>query len=125
VIGCALPVAALIGPTPLLLIASAALLAGLGSEIFGVQWNIAMQQHIPAHTLARLSAYDALGSFALIPLGVALAGPLSDAVGVDAALAGAATLITLATIAALAVRDVRDLLSTDVPSGLTATRSTA
>lgn len=58
VLGFALPVAALIGPTPLLLIASAALLAGLGSEIFGVQWSIAMQQHIPAHTLARLSAYD-------------------------------------------------------------------
>ena len=38
-----------------------------------------MQQEIPAGRLSRVYSYDALGSFALIPLGLALAGPVAEA----------------------------------------------
>ena len=34
-----------------------------------------MQQEIPADRLSRVYSYDALGSWALIPLGLAIAGP--------------------------------------------------
>jgi hypothetical protein len=44
------------------------------------------QQHVPEHARARVSSYDALGSFILVPLGTALAGPVSALVGVEAAL---------------------------------------
>ena len=49
--------------------------AGLGIETFGVLWDTTMQQEIPQDRLSRVYSYDALGSFALIPLGLALAGP--------------------------------------------------
>ena len=47
--------------------------------MFGVIWDTAMQQEIPQDRLSRVSSYDALGSWVLIPLGLSLAGPLSDA----------------------------------------------
>jgi MFS family permease len=110
----ALPVLALIGPTPTALIAATAFAAGLGCEIFGVQWSTALHRHVPPERLARLTAYDALGSFALIPAGVALAGPAADAFGMEATLLGAAVLVAGPTIAAILVRDVRDLPSIDL-----------
>ncbi len=39
-----------------------------------VSWVTTMQQEIPPAALSRVSAYDALGSFALTPVGTAVAG---------------------------------------------------
>ncbi len=105
----ALPLLCLTEPAPLALIAAAALVAGAGSEVFGVQWSLALQRHVPDAALARVSSYDALGSFALIPLGVAAAGPLADSIGIGATLIGATAVVLVATAAALAVRDVHGL----------------
>jgi predicted MFS family arabinose efflux permease len=41
------------------------------------------QQQVPEHARSRVSSYDALGSFVLIPLGAALAGPVASLVGVS------------------------------------------
>ena len=54
-------------------------------------------------------AWDALGSWVLIPLGLAIVGPVSAAIGVDATLWLAAGVIVVAMLAQLAVRDVREL----------------
>lgn len=59
--------------------------------------------------LSRLYAYDALGSICLVPLGLAVIGPLADAIGTEATLYGAAALIVAATLPVFAVRDVREL----------------
>jgi len=61
-------------PLPLVALIALALLAGIGNEIFGVLWDTATQQEIPQEKLSRVTSYDALGSFALIPLGLAAAG---------------------------------------------------
>ena len=46
--------------------------AGSGTELFGVGWATAMQEHIPEAILSRVSSYDALGSFVAMPLGSTL-----------------------------------------------------
>ena len=68
---------------PTVVIAAAYLLAGIGIEIFGVFWDLSLQQNIPQEKLSRVYSYDALGSFVLIPLGLIVAGPLAEAVGAD------------------------------------------
>ena len=47
----------------------AMLLAGAGMEVFGLGWNLAMQEHVPEEMLSRAYSYDALGSFVAIPVG--------------------------------------------------------
>ena len=66
---------------PLAAIAAAAFVAGIGLEVFGVLWDTTVQATIPQDRLSRVSAYDYLGSFVFIPLGLTIAGPISGAVG--------------------------------------------
>lgn len=100
---------ALAVPLPLVGVVAAAGLAGLGIEIFGILWDTAMQQEIPQQKLSRVSSYDALGSFVLIPLGLAAAGPVAEAIGTRPTILGAATISLVATLAVLFVRDVRTI----------------
>jgi MFS family permease len=97
---------------PVAVIAAAALVAGVGMETFGVMWDTAMQQQIPQDRLSRVYSYDALGSFAFIPIGAAAAGPLAAVLGVRTTLWGGAVLILLCTLSMLAVGDVRSLRRT-------------
>jgi MFS family permease len=90
-------------------IAAGYFVAGVSLEIFSITWAMAMQQNVPQAKLSRVSAYDALGSIVFVPLGLSLAGPVADAIGLTEALWLAAVLGTASTLAALAVRDVRDL----------------
>ena len=62
-------------PLPLLYLSMA--LAGVGSGLFAVWWETALAQRIPAHLLSRVSAWDWMGSLALLPVGYLLAGPLA------------------------------------------------
>jgi len=100
---------ALAGPLPFPAVIALAAMAGLGIEIFGIMWDTTMQQEIPQDRLSRVYSYDALGSFALIPLGLALAGPLAEAIGTRATLVGAGLLCLGATLLVLLVPEVRDL----------------
>ncbi len=100
---------ALAGPLPLVAVIAAAALAGIGIEIFGVMWDTTMQQEIPQEKLSRVYSYDALGSFVLIPLGLAVAGPVSEVFGTRPTLLGAAAISLTATLAVLFVRDVRTI----------------
>jgi MFS family permease len=109
----ALPILLLAVPAPVVVIALAAFIAGFGIEIFGVLWDVAMQQQISPDQLSRLYSYDALGSLLFIPLGAAVAGPLADSVGVTQTLVGAAVIIVVATALVLLIDDVRSLRRTD------------
>jgi predicted MFS family arabinose efflux permease len=101
---------------PLPAILAAALVMGLGIELFGVYWDTALQQHVPRHALSRVSSYDALGSFVCIPIGLSIAGPIADAVGVETTLYLAAGVIVVATALVLLVRDVRTLRREAAPT---------
>jgi hypothetical protein len=52
---------------------------------------------------------DALGSFVLIPLGVAIVGPVSELIGTRATILGASAISLTAMLAVLLVRDVRTI----------------
>lgn len=68
------------GPTPVVLY-SGTVVAGLGLGLFGVWWETALAQRIPPHLLSRVSAWDIMGSLALLPVGYLLAGPAAAAFG--------------------------------------------
>ena len=92
-----------------MLVCAAAFAAGLGIEVFGVLWETTMQQEIPAEKLSRVSAFDALGSFVLMPLGFVAIPPIAAALGDRATFLGVGALIVVTTLAVLLVEDVRTL----------------
>jgi MFS family permease len=117
----AIVVVALAIPAPLPVVIVAAFLTGFGIEIFGVLWDTTYMQEIPTELLSRIASYDALGSWVLMPIGYAVAGPVAAAIGTRATFIAAAVLIVAATSAVLLVRDVRTLerrsaLPQDVPA---------
>jgi hypothetical protein len=68
--------------------------AGIGLAIHLALWFTVFQQEVPEHARSRVSSYDALGSFVLVPVGLAVAGPVAGAIGVTATLyASAATML--------------------------------
>jgi MFS family permease len=93
---------------------AAAVLAGIGFETFGVAWDVSMQSNVPADRLSRVYAYDWFGSLVFIPVGLVLAGPLSELVGVRATIVGAACVITVSVLAVVSVPGVRDLRRVDL-----------
>jgi predicted MFS family arabinose efflux permease len=94
---------------PLPVVIGSAVLAGFGIDVFGVLWTTVMQEQIPENRLSRVSAYDALGSFLVIPVGLVAAGPVADAIGVAETiwLSGAIALGAVGPL--LAIGDVRNL----------------
>jgi MFS family permease len=67
--------------SPVAVVAVFAFATGLGFALLMIWWETALAQHIPAGALSRVSAWDWMGSLALMPLGFALAGPLAAALG--------------------------------------------
>jgi MFS family permease len=75
---------------PLWLLAGLAFLGGVGLSVHLTLWFTVFQQHVPEHAQSRVSSYDALGSFVLIPVSLAVVGPVSGVIGREATLLGAA-----------------------------------
>jgi MFS family permease len=111
----AIPSLALAMLWPVWLICVASLGVGIVIEAMMVQWNVAMARYIPADKLARVAAYDALGTVMSMPLGALLAGPIATAVGVAATQYGAVVVILAATGVTLVSRDVRTRRYADAP----------
>jgi hypothetical protein len=105
----AAPFALLAIRAPLASVVAAAVVAGVCLDIVSVLWDSVLQRHIPASAIGRVTSYDLVGSFALAPLGLLVAGPTAATVGVGPALAGCALLIACSGGAALAVPSVRRL----------------
>jgi predicted MFS family arabinose efflux permease len=90
-------------------IAAGFLTSGIALEMFNASWATVMQQHVPLEKLSRVTSYDALGSFVFIPLGLTVAGPVADLLGLTHAIWLAAAIVAGSMLSALTVRDVRDL----------------
>ena len=99
----------LAGPMPVVVLIALAALAGIGTETFGIMWDTTMQQEIPQEKLSRVYSYDALGSWVLIPLGLAVAGPVAELIGTRETILAATAISLSATLAVLFVRDVRTI----------------
>jgi MFS family permease len=94
---------------PIFLTVLAALFSGLTIEFFMVTWNTSLQSHVPEESYSRVSAYDALGSYGIAPIGIVIAGPLAAQFGVNAILFATGTLTFVAACASLTVKSVRNL----------------
>ena len=94
---------------PVFVIAPVAFVAGGGFAVFDTQWATALQRHVPHELLSRVSAYDWLGSVALLPLGYVIAGPIAAAIGVRMALWGSSIFMLLAISAVCLLPEVRHL----------------
>ena len=66
---------------PLALVVVCAFATGFGFSLLMIWWETALARHIPPGALSRVSAWDWMGSLALLPLGYLLAGPLARALG--------------------------------------------
>lgn len=92
-------------------VAAAAFCGGLVMMVFNTLWETALQQHIPAATLSRVSAYEWAGSVACQPLGFALVAPVAGRVGMQATLWTAGALQIVVALAPLLLPEVRTLPS--------------
>lgn len=83
-------------------------ITGVAWEPFAVYWQSALQREVPQERLARVSSVDWMASFALMPLGLAVTGPLVEAVGEMPVLVGSAVLLVVVTVLVLRVPGVAE-----------------
>jgi MFS family permease len=94
-------------PLPVLLLTAA--MSGVSMSFPDSLWFTAMQQHLPAEVLSRVSSYDWMGSLALRPLGLVCAAALAQTFGVAGTLVGVAVALLVTRLGGLLFRDVRSL----------------
>ena len=94
---------------PILAIAAVEFLAAIGVSAFFTLWETSLQEHIPEQSLSRVSSYDYAASAGMMPIGMIVAGPVAEAVGIHETLAGMSVIGVVAALSCLSVRSVRDL----------------
>ncbi|NGO70906.1 MFS transporter, partial [Streptomyces boncukensis] len=77
----ALPLVALAQSADVALLLAAMFVNGVAIEQFGVAWDLSLQENVPQDKLARVYAYDALGSTIAVPVGEMTVGPLAEHFG--------------------------------------------
>ena len=82
---------------------------GISIEIFYVAWSTSMQQHIPSESYSRVVSYDALGAYALAPIGLVIIGPIIEAIGVVQTSQLLAIITVLAVVTPVTFKEVRNL----------------
>lgn len=104
---------ALRAPAPA--IATAQAIGGMSMGVFGALWQTTLQQHVPEEALSRVSAWDWMGTFLFLPLGLVAAGPVSELIGISTTLWIAVAWAVGSTLAVLLVPGVRNLRRLDAP----------
>jgi hypothetical protein len=97
---------------PVWLIALVNLFAGIGLSVHLTLWFTVFQREIPEQSQSRVSSYDALGSFVLMPVGMALAGPAAAAIGIDEFLWLSIVVFLAATAILVSIPSVRRIRAT-------------
>jgi MFS family permease len=92
------------------------LLCGCGLAIHIALWFTVFQQNVPEESLSRVSSYDSFGSFVLIPLGAALAGPVAAVIGVQETLLAAAFVIAITQVIVYAQPSVHAIRRREEPT---------
>jgi len=102
--------------TELGVLMAAAFVGGAGIEIFGLGWELAMQEHVPPDMLSRVYSYDMLGSFIAIPVGQLAFGPLGAAFGVQHMILIAGVSYCAISLLTLLSRSVRSMTRAEATS---------
>jgi MFS family permease len=103
---------AYVWPAVLTAVLAGAVIGYAGLFFFDVAWETAIQDHVPHRALGRVASWDYLTSFLAMPIGNALAGPLSRAYGINRVLIACAAVLFLAALSQLAVPGVRKMTRT-------------
>jgi MFS family permease len=112
----AIPTALLALKVPALAVAAGAAASGAGLAVFMALWDTTLQREVPAAALSRVSSYDWLGSVALVPVGFAIAGPMSKALGTSPVLWIATAITLLSSALVLMVPSVRKVTRSRSPA---------
>jgi MFS family permease len=88
------------------------LVAGLCIGLSIVLYETTVQQQIPTEAYGRVTSWDWMGSTALRPIGLAVAGPLAAALGTRPVLVGGAVFTVASLLCLVAVPEVRSMRST-------------
>jgi hypothetical protein len=91
---------------PLVVYAAATVAAWAGISVFGVLWFSSLQRSYPATIQGRVFSVEQLATFALDPIGLALAPVVATAVGVPTVGIVAAVVLIITTYAVLLVPGV-------------------
>ncbi len=106
---------ALAFPVPRELIYLAYFAAGFSIGPWEAFWATQVQREVPAEYQGRVFSIDYMGTFALLPLGMALAGPLVNVFGQRELLIGVAVFHLLICAVVLLVPGVKQMKSTKDP----------
>jgi MFS family permease len=86
-----------------------AFLHGFGLEIFSVNWDLSIQTEVAEDKLARVYAFDIVGSFVARPVGLVLVGPITALTGIGPWLVAVAAIMAGSSLLAAMVPSVRRL----------------
>ena len=81
-------------------------LAGTGIALCDLLWHTALAERVPPQMLSRVTAYDWMGSLALLPIGYVLAGPIGEAFGAVEVLVVGSVIALISLASSLLVPDV-------------------
>lgn len=98
-VGC-LPLAVMGVATAVWQVVAAALVLGAMFSAPMVIWGTLLQRRVPAHMLGRVASLDFFVSISLMPVSMALAGPVSEAIGLRTTFFIAAIVPTVAAVVA-------------------------
>jgi hypothetical protein len=101
---------------PVAVVAVFAFATGFSFSLMMIWWETALAQHIPAAALSRVSAWDWMGSLALMPLGFAIAGPLASSFGARTVLGLGSAVGLVLLLGGLIPRATRQLRGVPQPS---------
>ncbi|WP_223167180.1 MFS transporter [Nonomuraea sp. SYSU D8015] len=101
---------------PVPLIAAGYAAAGGAIAFWLVMFHTSVQTHIPPAVLGRVHAYDVAGSLIMQPVGRAVAGPVSEQVGVRPYLLFSSAMVAVICVLLLSVPAVRNLRRADSPA---------
>jgi MFS family permease len=100
---------AYVWPAELTAVLVGAVIGYAGLIFFDVAWETAIQDGVPQTSLGRVASWDTLASFIAMPIGNALAGPLSSTFGVNPVLVVCALVLAAAALSQLLIPAVRNL----------------
>jgi MFS family permease len=92
---------------PALTIAALAVPAGVSTSLYMVLWDTTLQERVPREALARVSSFERISVFAPLPVGMALAGPVAEWLGVETTLWVSAAWLGVSTVFLLAIPSIR------------------
>jgi MFS family permease len=96
------------GHAPLAVILVVAVVDGSSGAFFNTVWYTSIQREIPAGELSRVTSWDYLGTLSMQPVGLALAGPVAEGLGVSVTLYCSAAVFVGLLAGVLAVPSVRN-----------------